>query len=332
MTGDRQRATGDIVILGGGRVVVILSDPERSEGESKPALSVAEGDLLLRSSGKSRSFDFAALRAASLRMTIAVRQRPMHPIHRLLQRRSLRLRERRSVLPQLELSIAIVQIRGDERDAPHRDPAGERLVEGAARGAPEFHVEGARGQAHAALGGGVVGVAHREVQPARGVPALAQPSAQPFGERAEDALQFAPVVGVGDQLVVHAAFIAHRGRQHRAVVDAVRVLVEGAAHPPERGAERRLAQGGHVADLVEVIVVQAFADLVGHVGQQRHRFRCEETGLVSRRHRPDERARFALHHRRGGGAHELVDGDPDGDGEAQGFTRLAGEAVGDVDR
>jgi len=174
-----------------------------------------------------------------------------------------------------------VQIGGDECDAPHRDPAGERLVEGAARGAPEFHVEGARREAHAALGGGVVGVAHREVQPAGGVAAGAESAAESFGQRAEDALQLAAIVGVGDQLVVHAAFVAHRGRQHRAVINAMRVLVEGAAHPSERGAERRLAECGDVADLVEVVVVEAFADLVGHVGQQRHRFGCQETGLVS---------------------------------------------------
>lgn len=105
-----------------------------------------------------------------------------------------------------------MQVGGEEGDAPHRDPAGERLIEGGARGAPQFHIQCACHQAHAPLDRGVVGVAHGEPESAGSVAALAEPPTESLGEGAEDAAELALVVGVGDELVRHAAFVPDGGR------------------------------------------------------------------------------------------------------------------------
>ncbi len=258
-------------------------------------------------------------------------QHPPHPIHRPLQRGGLRRREGRGVLPQLELSVAVVELQGGEGHAAHRDAPRQRLVERGARGAPELDVEGAGGEPHPPLGGRVVGVAHREVEASRHVAALAEPAADPLAHGAEQPLQHGAVVGVGRQHVRDAALGPDRRRQHRAAIDAVRVLVQGAARASERDPERLFAERGDLADPLEVVVVEPFADRVGHVGQERHRFGRQEHRLVSRRHRPDQRARLALDDRRGRLAHQLVDRDPHRERQPEAFTRLALEAAGDVD-
>lgn len=161
-----------------------------------------------------------------------------------------------------------MQVGGGDGDAAHRNPPGQGLVECGTCGTPQFHVEGAGGEADAFLRGGVVGVAHRHVQPARGVAALAEPAADPLGHRPQQPVQHGAVVGVGGEHVAHATFLLHLRGQHRAAVDAVGVLEEHPSRAPERDAERLLAERGHFADPLEVIVVEPLTDRLGDVGQQ----------------------------------------------------------------
>jgi hypothetical protein len=175
-------------------------------------------------------------------------------------------------------------------------------------------------------------VAHGDDQGAGGVAVLAQSASQSFGELAQDASQFGAIVGVGCEDVRHATGGLHSRRDHRSVVDAVGVLVQRASCATERGAECLLADCGYLADLLEVIVVESFADRVGHFGEQLDGFGCEERCLVSGGDRPDQGAAFALDHGGGGGAHQLVGGDADGQRQAQRFAGLAGDPVCDVDR
>ncbi len=250
----------------------------------------------------------------------------------MLQCGGLRCAERHGILPQLELSIAIVQVERGDREAPHRDPAGERPGERGARRAPELHVEGAGVETHGTVRGGVVGVADRHRQPSRRIAAFAEPAADPLGHCPQQLMQHRTVVGVGGQHVRRAAFLLHRGQQHRAPVDPVGVLMEQSPGATERDPELLLAETGHLADQLEVVVIESLADRVGNVGKEHHRFGSEEARLVSRRHRPDQRAGLALDHRGGGLAHQLVDRDADRDREAESLAGLALEPAGDVDR
>jgi len=233
--------------------------------------------------------------------------------------------------PQFELPMSIMQFIGDEFDAAHCDAAREDSVERATGCAPELDVERARGEPNAPPHGGVVAVSHAQHQATGGVATLAQSTAEALAHGAQQSVEDVAVVGVGRQHVGRSTFDLRLGGQHGSIIDPAGVLVQGATDATERDAERLLPQRGDLANPLEVIVVEPFADAVGRIGKQRDRLGCQEARLVSSGYRPDLGAGLALDDRGGALAHQLVDGDADGDGQSDPLLDLVFESVGDVD-
>ncbi len=227
--------------------------------------------------------------------------------------------------------MTVAKVIGHQYQASYRDAPHKQLVEPPAGGPPELHIEGAGTEPHGALTGGVVGVADGEQQPTRRVAALAKSSSEPLAHRPQQAPQFMAVIGVARQLVFRPALGPHLRWQHRAEVDPVGVAVQGATGATEGHLQRQLAERGDLADLFEVIVVESLAHPIGKIRKEDDRFGRQERRLMASGHRPDVGTGFALDHRGGRLAHQLVDGDADGDGQPELVAEFTFEPAGHLD-
>ena len=211
---------------------------------------------------------------------------------------------------------------------------GERL----ARGLPEVAVERAGGEGDRSSRLAVVGVADLHPDPAGDQAAAPEAAAQPLGQPPQERVQHAEIVGVGGEDVLDAQLGEALGRQHRARIDAQRPRPQRAARVAEDGAERTLGNRRHLADQIELVVVEPGPDPRMQVGEHDQRMGREESGLDPEGHdqrvplravrlpacppvRPDHRL-----------AHQLVGGDADREGEAEPAPDLPLHPRGDIDR
>ncbi|HTL05230.1 MAG TPA: hypothetical protein VL241_05740 [Gemmatimonadales bacterium] len=146
-------------------------------------------------------------------------------------------------------------------------------------------------------------------------------------------MQHGELIGIGAQGVRQAILGADFGSQHGPGVDAAHLGAEQPSPAPEDRAQRALPDDRHLADPLELILVQPDPDVVGNSGQQVHRMRRQKGGFAAGGHQqgrhplcinpPDPGSRFG---------YQLVHRDPHHQRQAQAVPRFPPDALGDVER
>src|SRR5947207_2564954 len=119
---------------------------------------------------------------------------------------------------------------------------------------------------HAAGDGGVVVVRGLDPEAARDQAALPEAAAQTLSYDPQQRMQHAEIVGVGGERMGDVELGAALGREYRARIDAAGPRPQRASRASEDGAERALGDGRHLADQLELVVVETAADFGMEVG------------------------------------------------------------------
>jgi hypothetical protein len=117
---------------------------------------------------------------------------------------------------------------------------------------------------------GVIGVIHLHRETAGREPALPESFTDHFGEPPKQGMQHGEVVGVGAEGMGDPEFRFDFGREHRAGIDTAGLEGELPAPAAEDQRETGFADRGHLADLLQLILVEPDPDVVGDVGQHDH--------------------------------------------------------------
>jgi hypothetical protein len=146
---------------------------------------------------------------------------------------------------------------------------------------PELAVERLDGEAEASGCVGVIGMIHLNRETPGREPPLPEPLAEHFGEPPKQGMQHREIVGVGGERMRNPELGADFGREHRAGIDATGLEGKLPASAAEDLSEACFADRGHLADVVELVLLEPEADIVGNVGEDEERIWGEERGLVS---------------------------------------------------
>jgi hypothetical protein len=182
---------------------------------------------------------------------------------------------------QFELRVGFHQPVYRHRHHPHRNAPSEREAERSLGYLPKLPVERLDGEAQASGRVGVIGVIYLNRETPGGEPPLPQPFAEDFGEPAEQSVEDGEIVGVGRESMGDPEFRSDFRREHRAGIDAAGLKGELTAPPAEDLGETRFADRGHLADLLQLILVEPDPDVVGNIGKNRKRVRGEERCFVA---------------------------------------------------
>ena len=189
---------------------------------------------------------------------------------------------------EFQLGAGFQQTVRRHRHHPHREPPGQGEPQGAAGAVPQLPVQrrGREGNAPGRAGG--VGVFHLHHHAPRAEPAMPEPTAQRFGEPAQQGMQGVEVVSVGGEDVGDPVLRFHLRREHRPGVDAPAPGPEQPSPRAEDGAQLALGELGDLTDSLQLVFVEPEEDVLGYSGKQRHQMGSQESGLGADRdqHRP----------------------------------------------
>ena len=116
---------------------------------------------------------------------------------------------------------------------------------------------------------GVIGVIDLDREtPGREAP-LPEPLAEDFREPAQQSVQDGEVVGIGGERMGDPELRSDFGREHRAGIDPAGLRGELAAPAAEDLAEAGFADRGHLADPLQLVLVEPDPDVVGNVREDR---------------------------------------------------------------
>ena len=203
---------------------------------------------------------------------------------------------------------------------------------GQSRRTPELDIQRGLRERCGPGGGGVIAVVHGHGEPAGGQPALAQAAAQVLRQPPQQRVQDTEIVGVAGQGAGRAELGPHFGREHRTGVHAEHLLAEGRSAAAEDGAEVGLADGRHLTDALEMVLVEPVTDVVRQGGEDRELLGGQEAGFAPIRDGNERLGQGQPPHPGGGFAHQLVGRHPHGERQAHPLPRLPGNPRGHVHR